>query len=80
MRLTRLLCGKDKITFLLRQNHVVSIPCDFKFVENDPHYPETVLERIDFNKYGDMEKLKTGSVNSFECEERDDDYVPEKSP
>lgn len=68
-----------KNNFLRRQKHVTSIPCDFKFLEIDPQYPEKVLERIVLHKYGDTAKLKSESTDSFECEERDDDFVPEKS-
>lgn len=68
------LIPKNCSTF--KQKHVLTIPCDFKFVEIDPFYPDKFLNRIDVSKIKNNSKA---NPFDFECEELDDKYLRTKS-
>lgn len=60
------LLSKNCTTF--QQNHVLTIPCDFQFVENDPFYPQTFLDRLGVNKMNSS----LPKQYEFECEEHEE--------
>lgn len=49
------------------QNFISPIPCEFQFIENDPYYPQSVLERVDLKKLGMPTTLAPHDL--FECED-----------
>lgn len=58
------------------QNPVLTIPCDFKFVETDSLYPEKLLDQIDVKE---IKNNSSVNLHEFECEERDETLVKSKS-
>lgn len=58
------------------QNHIKAIPCDFKFLDSEPLHTEKIFDKIDILKYDLTTTIPL--YGSFECEERDDDFVQDK--